>query len=53
MESNICINLAHLNLKGLQNDIRQIGRGKLNIAESVEPIIDDLNGTGDNKVILW
>ena len=45
--------LELLNIKGLQNDIRPIQRGLFDIQESVVPVMEELNGSGDNRVILW
>ena len=53
MVSNFFITLELLNIKGLQNDIRPIQRGLFDIQESVVPVMEELNGSGDNRVILW
>ena len=38
--------------KAIQNDIRAIKMKKFSF-EDVAPVVDGLNATGDNKVILW
>ena len=48
----ILYNFRTLEFKALQNDIQDITMQKFKF-EKVLPVLDELNATGDNKVILW
>ena len=41
-----------LDFKAVQNDIHDIAKKKFKF-EKVMPVLEELNATGDNKVILW
>ena len=52
MLTDFFTSLEHLTFKAVQNDIHHIARKNFQF-EEVLPVLEELNATGDNKVILW